>query len=59
MDRPPRRQPPPVTSLCRRQRDRLRRCRRTESIAELGYGLDLCAVLTLIPQHTVLPENTP
>ena len=39
----------------RRQRDRLRRCRRSKSIAELGYGLDLCAVLTPIPRHIVLP----
>ena len=42
-DRPPHRQPPPVAGLPRRQRDRLCRCRRSKSIAELGYGLDLCA----------------
>ena len=39
-DRPPRCQPPPVAGLRRRQRDRLRHCRRSKSIAELGYGFE-------------------
>ena len=50
-DRPPHRQLPPAAV----NGDRLCRCRRSKSIAELGYGLDLCAVLTLILQHIVLP----
>ena len=54
-DRPPRRQPPPVTGLRRRQWDRLCRCCRSKSITELGYGLDICAFITPIPQHIVLP----
>ena len=50
-DRPPRRQPPPVAGLRRRQRERLRRCHRSKSIAELGYGLDPCANPTPILVH--------
>ena len=54
-DRPPCRQLPPAAGLRRRQRDHLRRCRRSKFIAELGYGLELCVVLTPIPQHIALP----